>query len=29
MDEAANLRQSLEADSSNEVLKVFGAAGEI
>lgn len=29
MDEAVNLRQSLEADSSNEGLKVFGAAGEI
>lgn len=28
MIEAANLRQRLEADSSNEVLKVFGEAGE-
>lgn len=27
-DEAANLRQRLEADSSNAVLKVFGGAGQ-
>lgn len=28
MDEAANLRKRLEADSSNAMLKVFGEAGE-